>query len=110
MGKRVLCVRQGRQRGDLKLLFDPREQAEEEEKKKYLPCQRWQCTPLVPALEGQRQADLCQLQASLLYKFRTVRATRYMEKPCLGEKEKKKSILLLSLFSFCHTRLPQDSL
>jgi hypothetical protein len=36
----------------------------------------WQCTPLIPALRGQRQADLC--EASLLYRVssRTGRATQ----------------------------------
>jgi hypothetical protein len=35
------------------------------------------CTPLIPALRGQRQADLCEFKASLIYLMnsRTLRTT-----------------------------------
>jgi hypothetical protein len=35
------------------------------------------CTPLIPALKRQRQADLCEFKPNLVYRvsFRTVRAT-----------------------------------
>ena len=44
--------------------------------------------PLIPALRRQRQADLCEFKASLVYRdsSRTVRAVT--ERPCL-QKQKK---------------------
>jgi hypothetical protein len=38
----------------------------------------WWLTPLIPALAGQRQADLCELEASLVYisSSRITRATQ----------------------------------
>jgi hypothetical protein len=32
---------------------------------------QWEYTPLIPALERQRQADLCEFKGSLFYSFRT---------------------------------------
>ena len=33
-------------------------------------CQgRWWCTPLIPALRRQRQVDLCEFKANLVYKL-----------------------------------------
>jgi hypothetical protein len=29
----------------------------------------WRCTPLIPALQRQRQVDLCEFEASLHSKF-----------------------------------------
>ena len=47
----------------------------------------WGCTPLIPALGRQRQADLCEFEASLVYResSRTARA----EKSCLKSKAKQ---------------------
>jgi hypothetical protein len=61
--------------------------------------------PLVSALGRQRQADLCEFEASLVYKSRTVRATQ--RNPILGEKEEKRNEMLTLL---CQPKLPQDSL
>jgi hypothetical protein len=38
----------------------------------------WPCTPLIPVLQRQRQADLCELEASLVYisSSRLARATQ----------------------------------
>ena len=49
--------------------------------------------PLIPALGKQRQADLCEVEASLVY-IASYRSPRATEKPCLNEpslKKKKKS-------------------
>jgi hypothetical protein len=46
--------------------------------KRIIQAGRWWCTPFIPALGRQRQADLCEFDASLVYKvsFRTARATQ----------------------------------
>ena len=48
--------------------------------------QAWQHTPLVPALRRQRQVDLCEIKASLVYRasLRTVRDTQ--RNPVLSNK------------------------
>jgi hypothetical protein len=45
---------------------------------------------LIPALRKQRQVDLCEFKASLVYRasFRTARATQ--KKPCLEKPKIKK--------------------
>lgn len=50
------------------------------------------CTPLISALQKQRQADLCEFEARLVYRSesRTTNAS-YTEKPCL-EKPKKSNM------------------
>ena len=37
-------------------------------KKDYLLARQWWCTPVIPALRRQRQGDLCQFKASLVYR------------------------------------------
>ena len=39
---------------------------------------QWECTPLTPAFVKQRQADVCEFKASLVYRVssRTSRATQ----------------------------------
>ena len=37
-------------------------------KKRIYSCQAWWCTPLNPALGKQRQAELCEFKASLVYR------------------------------------------
>ena len=43
---------------------------------------RW-CIPLVPALRRQRQADLCEVEASLVYRASARTGPKATEKPCL---------------------------
>ena len=42
---------------------------------------------LIPALGGQRQMDLCEFEASLVYRIRTARAT---QKNIASEKQNKR--------------------
>ena len=49
--------------------------------------------PLIPALGWQRQADLCESEASLVYIARAV-----TEKSCLGKKKKTKKQIKRYLF------------
>jgi hypothetical protein len=44
----------------------------------------WRCTPLIPALRRQKQADLWEFEASLGYKERVQDSQGYIEKPCPG--------------------------
>jgi hypothetical protein len=51
--------------------------------------------PLIPALQRERQADLCKLKANLVYRVssRTARATqkkKYLEKNQKGKKKEKR--------------------
>ena len=39
--------------------------------------------PLIPARRRQRQADLCELEVSLVYRVSSRTARSYTEKPCL---------------------------
>jgi hypothetical protein len=49
----------------------------------------WWCVPLIPAFRRQRQVDLCELEASLVYKVSSRTAKDlYTEKPCLRERNK----------------------
>jgi hypothetical protein len=46
--------------------------------------------PLIPALWRQRQADLCEFEASLVYKVSPVQpGLCYTEKPCLEKQNNK---------------------
>jgi hypothetical protein len=47
------------------------------------------CVPLIPALRRQKQVDLCELEASLVYRFssRTAKATQ--RNPVLKNKNKQ---------------------
>jgi hypothetical protein len=45
---------------------------------------QWRLTPLLPALGRQSQADLCELEASLVYRVNSRTAQGYTEKLCLG--------------------------
>lgn len=59
--------------------------------------------PLILALWRQRQGNLCELQASLIYRW-TSETQGSTEKLCFGEEkkrtEKKKKRLLLILFMY----------
>jgi hypothetical protein len=70
----------------------------------------------VVAFRRHRQADLCEFQASLVYKVSTGDLGCYMEKPCLEkpkekkEKEKKKKSLAQRtsiLVFYCCEETPQ---
>jgi len=45
--------------------------------KKEKPCQEWRCTPLIPAPGRQKQVDLCEFRANLVYivSYRTANTT-----------------------------------
>ena len=45
--------------------------------------------PLFPALKGQRQVDLRELEASLVYKVRSRTGSKATEKSCLENKMKQ---------------------
>lgn len=49
-------------------------------------CQAWFCTPLIPALQKQRQAHVCEFWAYVM----SSRTARAMWRPCLKRKKKKK--------------------
>jgi hypothetical protein len=60
-----------------------------EKRKKALICQAWWCTPLIPALGRQRQADFgVRGQPSLQSEFQDSQG--YTDKPCLKKQNKKK--------------------
>ena len=42
--------------------------------------------PEIPALGRQRRADLCESEASLVYKREYQDSQSYIKKPCLGKK------------------------
>ena len=44
--------------------------------------------PLIPALGRQSQADLCEFEASLVYRASSRTGSKTTEKPCLRETEK----------------------
>ena len=46
--------------------------------------------PLIPALRRQRQADLCEFEASLVYRDSFRSGFKAIEKPCLKKQKKKK--------------------
>ena len=52
---------------------------------------QWWCRPLIPALGRQRQADLYEFVASLIYKSQFQNCSGcYTEKPCLKKTKKEK--------------------
>lgn len=52
--------------------------------------QKWWDKPLVPALRGQRQVDLCVFIAGLVYTGSSRLVSQdYIANPVLGKKEKK---------------------
>ncbi|CAO2577223.1 hypothetical protein LEMLEM_LOCUS19 [Lemmus lemmus] len=45
--------------------------------------------PLIPALGRQRQADLCEFKASLVYRASSRTGTKATEKPCLKKQKRE---------------------
>ena len=41
---------------------------------------QWRCTPLIPALRRQRQANLCEFKDSLVYKVRSTSPDKFPTK------------------------------
>ena len=61
---------------------------------------QWWCMPLIPALrrQKQRQMDLCEFEASLVYRVSSRKARATQRNPGGGgggEKKRKKNILLI---------------
>ena len=48
--------------------------------------------PLIPALGRQKQADLCEFEARLVYKGSSRTGSKAAEKPCVEKPKEKKSI------------------
>jgi hypothetical protein len=48
--------------------------------------------PLIAALGRQRQADLCEFEASLVYKVKFLDSQDYTEKLCLEKTKRKKEL------------------
>ena len=53
------------------------------------PAERWRCTPAFPTWGRQREAELCEFQASLYYR-ESSKAPRATHRNLVLEKEKKK--------------------
>ena len=51
--------------------------------------------PLIPALGRQRQVDLCEFEASLVYGASSGMGSRATEKPCLRGKKKFEQIFIV---------------
>jgi hypothetical protein len=54
----------------------------------------WYCSPLIPALGRQRQADICKFKAAWSLHSQSQTSQDYIEKPCLGEEKKFYSLVL----------------
>jgi hypothetical protein len=55
------------------------------------------CIPLIPALRRERQVDLCEFKASLVYKASPRTAKIYTKKPYLKKTTNKQMIHSLSV-------------
>ena len=51
----------------------------------------WWHTPLIPALRRKRQADLCEFEASLVYRVSSRTGSKATEKPCLKKQNTKQN-------------------
>ena len=65
---------------------------------------QWRCTPLIPALRKQKQVDLCEFEASLVYRMspRTVMATQrtlVLKNRTNRKKRKRKSCRAVSFLA-----------
>ena len=58
---------------------------------------QWWYVPLIPALLRQRQMDLCEFKASLVYRVSSRTGSIATEKPCLRKRQKKVGEIMLSL-------------
>lgn len=71
-----------------------------------LEARQWWCTPLIPVFRKKRLVDICEFEASLVYKGRSsiARATQrnpVLKKPKTKQKEKhKKSNLKKHVFRY----------
>ena len=65
------------------------------------PDRQWWCMPLIPALGREKQVDLCEFEASLVYRTSSRTGSKATEKPCLEKQEKK----LANQTTLCHILL-----
>ena len=56
----------------------------------------WWCKPLIPALGRQRQADLYEFKASLVYSMNSQKAPKLQRKPVLKTNNNNKKDLIIS--------------
>jgi hypothetical protein len=61
----------------------------------------WWCTPLIPAIRGQRQANLCKFEAILVYRASSRTAILTLRNAVFKNKDKNKKTKQTKECSFC---------
>ena len=69
-----------------------------------IPARRWWCTPLIPAFRRQRQVDICEFEANLVYKSQ-FQDRLQSHRETLSQKTKK----IFSIPDLKHSPLPLSS-